>query len=246
VTKPAFIVEGAMERRIIEQLCGGVPVRLIGANGTEVPIEAMAKFAYAQVRMLLNRFFPIVIIFDREGRDETADDIAEKMIGCLACRGIDPGQIRIYVADCCSESWIMPCIDEKCEIIQEVTDIKPPEKPCTKGNLKRRFRANGLSYVETVDGVRLFCSSGAERMAMASENFRAISEFSSTPSHAPLYSPHPFPRGGVLETAWITWGGSGARAGRGRQAFARRETVPIVPGVSSPTPPALRPERPGG
>ena len=49
--------------------------------------------------------------------------------------------------------------------------------------------------------------------------------------------PHPVPRGGVLETAWITWGGNGARAGRGPPGFlAWRGTVPIVPGVSSDHP----------
>jgi hypothetical protein len=44
--------------------------------------------------------------------------------------------------------------------------------------------------------------------------------FSSTPFEPRLYCSHPFPRGGVLETAWITWGGSGARAGRGRKVQA--------------------------
>jgi hypothetical protein len=59
-----------------------------------------------------------------------------------------------------------------------------------------------------------------------------------------LYSPIPSPRGRVW-TAWITWGGNGARAGRGPPGFqARREAVPIVPGVPVATPPALGPERP--
>ena len=71
---PAFLIEGHMEKKILQSVCPGVPIRRIECNGEDVAMSVMAKFIETHIRLLNNRYYPIVIIFDREGRESTCGD----------------------------------------------------------------------------------------------------------------------------------------------------------------------------
>ena len=106
--EPAFLVEGLMEQRIIQQLCPGKPARLIGANGKDVPISVIARFISKQVNAgLYGRYFPIIIIFDREGRLEKPDNIIKSLKSEIKKIGLDVQQFRFGVADRMIENWIL-------------------------------------------------------------------------------------------------------------------------------------------
>ena len=54
--KPAFIVEGFMEKRIIQKLCPGTKVVRLNINGRDVAIEAIAKRIESHFRIFSNRY----------------------------------------------------------------------------------------------------------------------------------------------------------------------------------------------
>ena len=84
---PAFIVDGLMEKRIIQKVCPGKPVRLLNCNGKAVSYEAAAKRVASLVRLLKNNY-PIVIIFDREERSDTSLQITTFLKEAILSQGI--------------------------------------------------------------------------------------------------------------------------------------------------------------
>lgn len=65
MSNPGFIVDGQMERLIINHFCPDRPVKLLNCNGKDVSLEAAAKHAASLIR-LMKRNYPVILIFDRE------------------------------------------------------------------------------------------------------------------------------------------------------------------------------------
>jgi len=61
----AFIVDGYTEKKVLQRLCPGCPIRMTNLNGSDVSIEAIAKIVNSLVKLLKGRSFPVLIIFDR-------------------------------------------------------------------------------------------------------------------------------------------------------------------------------------
>jgi hypothetical protein len=78
----AFLVEGHMEQLVIQRLCPRKPVRRIGCNGDDVSMAAVAKALDAQLR-LLSDYAPVVIILDRERRQETCQELIHDLSALL-------------------------------------------------------------------------------------------------------------------------------------------------------------------
>jgi len=172
----AFIVEGQMEKKIVEKLCPGTPVRLIGCNGDHVIVEKLAEFVAVQIETLVNRFYPIYVIFDRERRQASCDDIIAEISIELEKRGFDTKQLRFAVADRTSENWFLPFLKDDGTLSTSGIVRRNSEGCDAKGVVKGIFKRLGRPYVETVHGVKLFCELPAALAAVASPSFATLAE----------------------------------------------------------------------
>ena len=107
---PCFIVDGQMEQTIINHFCPDKPVRLLNCNGRDVSIEAAAKKAASLIR-LMKRNYPVVLIFDREKRVDTSEQIAQKLQEEIQKCGINNIELIIGVPDKMMENWILADIN---------------------------------------------------------------------------------------------------------------------------------------
>jgi len=71
-----------MEQDIVQRLCPGMPVRLIGCNGHDVTMAALSKVLDARLRRLKN-YRPVVIIVDRERRSQPASALVSELCQLL-------------------------------------------------------------------------------------------------------------------------------------------------------------------
>jgi hypothetical protein len=103
---PAVLVDGIMEQRILQHICQGKPVQRLNCNGKDVSLHAIVDRIEFHIRLLNNRYRPIVILIDRERRRSTSREIATKMNSLLNERGF-AGQFVLGVVDRCIENWIL-------------------------------------------------------------------------------------------------------------------------------------------
>ncbi len=169
----AFLVEGRMEKAIVERLCPGTPVRLIGANGDNVAIETIAKFVAAQAEFLINRYFPIYVIFDRERRPARCEEIIVDLFTHLQHHGIHESQLRIIVADRTTEAWFLPFLQDD-GTLADLQCRTGCEGLHAKADVKQVFRSLGKNYIETIHGVDLFCGLDPRLAVTSSPSFRRL------------------------------------------------------------------------
>ena len=79
MTNPAFIVEGQQEKMIVQELCPSQPVRLLGVNGKYVSYGKIASVIDSKLISFGNKYYPIIIIFDRENRTDSSDLIIKSV-----------------------------------------------------------------------------------------------------------------------------------------------------------------------
>jgi|tagenome__1003787_1003787.scaffolds.fasta_scaffold20728160_2 hypothetical protein len=84
---PAFLVDGIMEQRILQHICPGKPVQRLNCNGKNVALEIIVDRIEFHIRLLNNRYDPIIILIDREQRRATCADIVSSMNQLLDERG---------------------------------------------------------------------------------------------------------------------------------------------------------------
>ncbi len=149
----AFLVEGRMEQRIVQRLCDGVPVRLIGANGRDVTPTAIAKRAAPLIRLLKN-YYPIVIVFDREARKLSCAAIEAELRQALKAHKVERDDLIIGIADRMIENWILACS----QVRRKYGLLESCEGKDGKAILSLALERNGKSYHETTIGVEMFCA----------------------------------------------------------------------------------------
>jgi hypothetical protein len=167
---PAFLVEGQMEQKIVQKICPGQPVRLIGINGDHVQLEAICNRLETQIRLLGNRNYPIFIVFDREKRTESAQDIMKTVKEMLDMRGFSDQDIRVFVADREFEDWILIDSDGVCD------HFGIPRSDVVlrgKGGLARLIQSCA-HYHETSVGVDLFEIVSKEKLRDGCPSFREL------------------------------------------------------------------------
>ncbi len=152
MTRPAFIVEGHLEQRVIAQVCPNRPVRRINCNGDSVAIERMCDFIETHIRSFGNRNYPIIILFDREKRVETSDEISDRVVSILGERGLCDHDIRVFVADREVEDWYLGDIEGIC---RHYNIAVPASIGTGKSGLAMAIRS-AVDYHETTIGVELF------------------------------------------------------------------------------------------
>lgn len=167
----AFIVEGQMEQRIVQSLCTNAPVRLIGTNGKNVAMKAIASRVGAQMRLLRN-CYPFVVLFDREQRQQSCDVLRQELLVELENEKVDVEQVIVGVADRNIENWILACSNVRAKY-----NIQGPTEGCNgKARLKAALHAANEQYGETTIGVELFRGIDVRAALAASASFNQFAE----------------------------------------------------------------------
>lgn len=153
MNKPAFIVEGHLEQDFVQAICQGAPVRRIGCNGSDVSMEVLAKFVSTQARILQRKFNPIVVVFDREGRRESCEELENALR--IELKKMDvTATVVIGIPDRDIETWILADIEMLSKTIgaEELKNTGPFEGNKCKHKLKSMVMGKCF-YSETNQGV---------------------------------------------------------------------------------------------
>lgn len=151
MSNPAFIVDGHTEQCFIQSICPGKPIQRTNLNGKNVTIGAIAKKVASMIKLLGNRYYPIIVIVDRENRGKTCDELACELNNLLIQEGINNQDIRIGFADRMIENWIIADF----QVIGDLSK-KPEVTDGLKGSnvIKKHLGA----YNKVIDGVKLLLS----------------------------------------------------------------------------------------
>lgn len=167
MNEPAFLVDGNLEQRFIQNVCPNKKVRILNCNGEQVSISAIAKRIATQYRLLIKKCSPIIVVIDRESRDETPHQICSELYRYLSEENISDNLI-IGVADRMIENWILA--DKK--NISKFANIAEDSIPNIEGKHGKGFIKNIIpDYNETTTGVELLKKSNPHRM-LNSESFK--------------------------------------------------------------------------
>ncbi len=148
---PAFIVDGHTEQCLISSICPGHPIQRTNLNGNSVTIDAIAKKVASMIRILGNRHYPIIVLVDREDRQETCEELSTQLNDCLVTEGVINQDIRIGFSDRMIENWIVADF----KLIAELKK-KPQQTDGLNGaSLIKKHKG---SYNKVIDGVKLLLS----------------------------------------------------------------------------------------
>lgn len=175
-TRPGFIVEGHLEQDFVQLVCEGSPVRRIGCNGTDVKIDAIAKRVATHVRLLQRKCNPIVVVFDREGRNETCEALETSLKESLKRENITANVI-VGIPDRDIESWILADFESfarSAGIDPKSSDGQFEGKKC---KCKVKDWASGkCNYTETIHGVAWLKNAHPQKIRQASPSFARFFE----------------------------------------------------------------------
>jgi hypothetical protein len=178
MSKVAYFVEGKMEQLIIQQICPGSPVRMINCNGDGVAIEAIARRVASLGRMLRGKVRIFVVIFDREGRTLSSEEIALRFLELLKAEGFNENVV-VGIPDRMIENWILAdyksfCRNAKIEFNGETA--KRSFDGCAGEAQIKKLLPKGVSYVKTLHGVEWFIKSRSEVISNTSPSFRSFAD----------------------------------------------------------------------
>lgn len=167
MSKPAFIVDGFTEKLIIEKICPGCKISRTDLNGNTVTIKAIGKKIATLIKVLGNRFYPIIVIIDKEDRDEPCDTLISQLKQELVENGCGDQDIRIFFADRMIENWILADWQ-----VLECTDEKPAITDGLRGS--KIIKDKRGTYSKTIDGVELFLKCDAKIIYENSPSFKFL------------------------------------------------------------------------
>jgi hypothetical protein len=174
MNKPAYLVEGHLEQKFIQNICPGCPVRKINCNGDDTNIEAIAKRVGTLGRLLHKRYSPLVIVFDREGREKSSEELEKAFKEILAQEKIDVPVI-VGIPDRDIEAWILADYEMFTQSagLGTITPFSTFEGRKGKSVIKQAL-CYGKSYVETIDGVAWLKAARAAVMKEHSPSFKRL------------------------------------------------------------------------
>lgn len=170
MSNPAFIVDGYTEKLIIQQLCPGKPISRTDLNGKKVSLDAIAKKVASLIRLFNNRHYPIIVLIDKEEREQDIAEIIEYLHSKLEENGIVNCDVRIGVADRMIENWIIAdwdCLNSEKNDKPNITD------GLNGAAIIKKVKG---SYGKTTDGVDLFLSTNPIKIYQNSESFRNFTD----------------------------------------------------------------------
>jgi hypothetical protein len=147
--------------------------RRLNINGSDVAVEAIAKRAGSLIRLFSNRHFPIIVVIDRENRNESARQMEERLTESIVGEGVARDQLVVAVCDRMIENWILA--DEVLLRERYGADVIVESEGCNgKRRLAEVVKAQH-QYHETTVGVGLFCAASARRIRDRSDSFFRLS-----------------------------------------------------------------------
>lgn len=163
---PAFIVDGYTELKIIQHLCPNRPIKRTDLNGKFVKIPLIVKRIASHIRLLGNKYYPIIVLVDKEEREISCVTMIEQIKQGLIEHGLGNQDIRVGVADRMIENWIISDWNS--------LDGKPKDKPkkCEGMNGSAVIKKLKGNYNKTTDGVDYFISACPKTMFANSDSFR--------------------------------------------------------------------------
>lgn len=172
MNKPAYLVEGDLEQKFIQSICPGCPVRKINCNGESVNLKAITSRVGSLARLLHKQHSPIIVVFDRESRDQTSEDIEHMFSNLITTENIQVPVI-VGVPDRNIETWILADYRRfaKSAKIEEMLPNSSFEGKNGKTAIKQAL-GNGNGYVETIDGVEWLKAARPRVMRENSPSFR--------------------------------------------------------------------------
>jgi hypothetical protein len=155
----AFIVDGQQEKKVVQRLCTDVPVRVTNLNGKDVELSVIAKTVASLIKLLRGRHFPVFVIVDREGRNESSEQIELFLKNELITNYEVDVEVNIATPDRMLENWIIAG-NPMCEDNRLLQENPPPLADGSNGKvfLKKMLNDKNKSYYETGNGVDLFCT----------------------------------------------------------------------------------------
>lgn len=174
ISRPAFLVEGHFEQAFIQNACPGAPVRRIGCNGDDVSIAALAKRVGTHARLLQRKYDPLVVIFDRERREESAQQLERALLEALQLEGIS-ATILIGIPDRDIEVWLLadPEVFRECAQLPSEVGCKPCEGYKGKAAIKQLL-GSGRTYIESIDGPQWLKKARATEIRKNSPSFARL------------------------------------------------------------------------
>jgi hypothetical protein len=165
MSNPAFIVDGFTEKLLIQKICPHQPIRRTDLNGKSASLNAISKRISSLIRLLGNRYYPIIILVDKEDRDIHFRDMANEIISNIKEEGFQDCDIRIGIPDRMIENWI---IADWNSVSTKPMEIKNTES-INGAAIIRRINGN---YDKTTDGVDFFLKCDQSRIYNKSESYR--------------------------------------------------------------------------
>ena len=176
MTKPAFIVEGYQEQKIIQSICNDCRVVRIDCNGKTVSWDYLALQIHEKCTYLGNRHHPIFVIFDREKRVESVEEIVSIVSKKLAKLQSNVESTFIFgIPDRKLESWILPFVGKDGKLLESPSAENEGSESLKQ--LVRRLRLNNIRYQKTSTGVSLFLNAvKPKKLAEVSPSFKVLFE----------------------------------------------------------------------
>jgi hypothetical protein len=166
-------VDGHLEQRIVQITCPGHRVVLLGTNGDGVAMKTIATRIDAHYKLFSNRYFPIIVVFDREKRSQSVEELEVELKAELEARHIPVDQFIFFISDRDIECLFV------CHVTQDgdVMDTGCPKTTRVDGlsgetELRKRLSKKSIIYHKTTTGIDLFRCVRPFVIASKSSNFR--------------------------------------------------------------------------
>jgi hypothetical protein len=152
MNNPAYLIDGHMEKKVIQQVCPGSVVRILQCNGKNASLQAIADRVATHCRLFHGKYYPLIVIIDREDRRQSVKDIVRDLLSLIKNNGIND-KLIVAVADRSIENWILGDIGS---IKKSYPEIDLPSISSSDGfNGKALLKKFIQHYHETTIGVEL-------------------------------------------------------------------------------------------
>jgi hypothetical protein len=167
MSSPAFIVDGFTEMKIVQKICPNTPVQRTDLNGKDVTLDAISNNLSRLIKPLINRYYPIVILVDKEDRNITCEEMESVIFENLK-KNFPDQDLRVGVADRMIENWMIADWVSFCN--------NSAKKPTNTDGLNGTAVIKKIkgSYSKTADGVNFFVNNNPHIMYENSLSYRCF------------------------------------------------------------------------
>jgi len=171
MSRPAFIVEGDQEQKVIQQICPGIPVVKHRTNGKTVELAVAAKVISSLINIRYRNHYPIIVLFDRESRTESVVAI-KKQLSELIKDATGNIQLIVGIPDRMIENWLLADPRNIADKLKG-THSRMSEGVNGKAFIKKNICTKN-TYHETVEGVEWFLTASSKEMYKNSTSFKSF------------------------------------------------------------------------